>query len=199
MNTFTENNEGDIGLDFETLVSRYYGLLYKFAFSITRSEADACDLTQQTFYVCVEKGTQLRDRSKVKSWLFTTLHRIFLHSCRRQKRFPHFDLDSVIAELPNVSPPGVNHLDSERVLEALRQVDEVYQVPVALFYLDECSYKDIAKMLDVPIGTVKSRIARGITQLKKIMGQGCSQPLDTRSMHADATPAGFRAPLTAPV
>jgi RNA polymerase sigma-70 factor (ECF subfamily) len=72
--------------DFETIVAAYYEPLYQFAFSLTRSESDACDLTQQTFYVWATKGHQLRDASKVKSWLFTTLHRGFLESHRRQAR-----------------------------------------------------------------------------------------------------------------
>ena len=68
------------GPDFETVVAGYYEPLYRFAISLTRSEADACDLAQQTFYMWATKGHQLRDPSKVKSWLFTTLHRAFLES-----------------------------------------------------------------------------------------------------------------------
>jgi RNA polymerase sigma-70 factor (ECF subfamily) len=170
MTPVIENDSGGAGLDFETLVGRFYGMLYQFAYALTRSEADACDLTQQTFYVWAEKGDQLRDHSKVKSWLFTSLHRAFLQSRRRQARFPHYELSTVDAELPPVSPPAINQLDASQVLEALRQLDEVFQAPIALFYLDDCPYKDIAEMLDVPLGTVKSRIARGIAQLQQIMG-----------------------------
>ena len=66
------------GVNFEDLVACHYGPLYQFAFSLTRDEADACDLTQQTFCIWAAKGHQLRDVSKVKTWLFTTLHREFL-------------------------------------------------------------------------------------------------------------------------
>jgi RNA polymerase sigma-70 factor (ECF subfamily) len=156
-----------VDLDFESLVARYYGSLYQFAFSLTQTEADACDLTQETFYIWATKGHQLRDKSKVKSWLFTTLHREFLESRRKQTRFPHYELSQMDGELPPVSPVRVNQLDSGQVLQALAQVDEVYQAPVALFYLEECSYKEIAEILEVPMGTVKSRIARGIGQLQK--------------------------------
>ena len=65
----------------------------------------------------------------------------------------------------------VNDLDWEQVLEALGRVEESYQAAVALFYLQECSYKEIADILEVPIGTVKSRLARGLGQLKKILTQ----------------------------
>ena len=157
------------GLDFEALVSQYYESLYRFAFSLTRAEADACDLTQQTFYVWATKGHQLRDLTKVKTWLFTTLHRGFLESRRKQTRFPHYELSEVSPELPSLSPAYINRLDSAQVLEALGKVDEVYQAPVALFYLEDCSYKDIAEILDVPIGTVKSRMARGIAQLQRLL------------------------------
>jgi RNA polymerase sigma-70 factor (ECF subfamily) len=52
------------GLDFEALVSQYYASLYQFAFSLTRSESDACDLTQETFYIWAAKGHQLKDLKK---------------------------------------------------------------------------------------------------------------------------------------
>src|SRR5882672_10812613 len=96
------------GLNFERVVAHYYEPLYQFAFSLTRSEADARDLTQQTFYVWATKGHQLRDLSKVKTWLFTTLHRQFLESCRRRNRFPHEELDGVEFELPVVHPVAVS-------------------------------------------------------------------------------------------
>ena len=72
-------------LDFENLVACYYEPLYQFAFSLTRDEADACDFVQQSFCIWANKGHQLRDASKVKTWLFTTLHREFL-GVRRNKR-----------------------------------------------------------------------------------------------------------------
>src|SRR2546423_5491043 len=158
-------------LDFEGLVTLYYASLYRFALSLTRKESDACDLTQQTFYVWANKGHQLQDASKVKSWLFTTLHREFLEMHRKQTRFPHFELEEVGHELPSVDPGLVNRLDSGAVLSLLAQVDPIFQAPVALFYLEDYAYKEIAEILAVPIGTVKSRIARGLAQLKAILAK----------------------------
>jgi len=161
-------------LDFESLVTRYYKALYQFAYSLTQSEQDACDLTQQTFYTWAAKGHQLRDASKVKTWLFSTLHHEFLNSRRRQKNFPHFELSMLEHELPPITPQMITRLDSTQVLAALARVDPVYQAPVTLFYLEDCSYKEIAAMLDVPIGTVKSRISRGISQLYRHMSDALS-------------------------
>src|SRR6185503_395719 len=156
-------------LDFESLVSRYYSSLYQFAFSLTRTSTEASDLTQQTFYVWATKGHQLRDVSKVKTWLFTTLHRDFLRTRRRQVQFAHDDLEEFPDQFPVLPTNLFEQSDCSQVLLALARVDEVYQAAVALFYLEDHSYKDIAAILEVPIGTVKSRIARGIAQLREIL------------------------------
>jgi len=155
--------------EFEDLVARFYTPLYQFAFSLSRSEADACDLTQQTFVIWAAKGHQLRDVTKVKTWLFTTLHREFLSSRRRQERFPHFDLETAEPELPVVPPVEVTSFDIARVMDALAQVEAVYQAPVALFYLQDHSYLEIAEILEVPLGTVKSRLARGLGRLQQLL------------------------------
>jgi RNA polymerase sigma factor (sigma-70 family) len=163
-------------LTFEELVSLYYQPLYQFAFSLTRAQADASDLTQQTFYIWATKGAQLRDRSKVKSWLFTTLHREFLNAQRRHTRFPHLELDAAGEELPAVPPGALDALDTAKVLEALARVDEPYRAPGALFYLQDCAYRDIAEILEVPVGTVKSRLSRGLAQLQAILLQRPAKP-----------------------
>jgi RNA polymerase sigma factor (sigma-70 family) len=155
--------------DFEALVADYYRPLYQFAFTLTRDEADACDLTQQTFCIWANKGHQLRDQSKVKTWLFTTLHREFLGSRRRQVRFPQFEIESIATELPVIQPPSINQLDTHHLTAALAQLDEIYQAPVALFYLQDYSYNEIAEVLDIPVGTVKSRLARGIGRLHDLL------------------------------
>ncbi len=166
--------------DFEQIVSLHYEPLYRFAFSLTRTEADACDLTQQTFYIWATKGRQLRDRSKVKSWLFTILHREFLNVRRRAVRFPHFELSEVTEDLPVISPEVANTLDAARVLESLGQVQEPYRAALSHFYLEDYSYKEIAHILEIPLGTVRSRISRGMAQLQRTILMG----RDTTSLQA---------------
>lgn len=156
-------------VDFDVLVSEYYEALYRFAFSLTRVEMEAEDLTQQTFYVWATKGHQLREVSKVKSWLFTTLHRTFLASRRRQSRFPHHELNECEDELTVENTEGSNQSDCGEVLKALAQIDENYRATIALFYLEDISFKEIAEVLQIPIGTVKSRLSRGLGQLRKAL------------------------------
>lgn len=155
--------------EFEELVERFYQPLYRFALSLTKREHEACDLTQHTFYMWATKGHQLRDRSKAKTWLFTTLLRAFLGSRRRETRFPHHEFDQVSHELPSQKATVVNDLDGGIVVEAMLSVDELYRSPLTLFYLEEHSYKEIAELLDLPIGTVMSRLSRGKQQLRDLL------------------------------
>jgi len=161
---------------FEEVVERHYRTLYQFAISLTGSENDARDLTQQTFYTWSLKGAQLRDVSKVKAWLFTTLHRSFLQARRRETRFPHYELSQVDGELPTISPRRESQSDCQQVLEALEAINENFRAPLALFYLEDYPYKDIAQILNMPLGTVKSRIARGLDQLQKLLVPAESYP-----------------------
>lgn len=161
----SETNKRD-PLDFENLVSLYYTPLYRFALSLTHTEDDAADLVQDTFSTWATKGHQLQDPTKVKTWLFTTLHRRFLETQRKITRFPHLDISAVHEELPPIDPELVNHMDAQSLVAMLAQVDPVFKAPVALFYLEDYSYNEIAEILVVPLGTVKSRIARGLAELK---------------------------------
>jgi len=158
-------------VEFEELVDRHYAALYRFALSLSGKENDARDLTQQTFYLWAAKGHHLRDASKVKSWLFTTLYREFLQSHRRTSRFPHYELEEMTEELPNLTPAVVSGVDAAAVRNALEQLPPAFKGPLALFYLEDYSYQEIADTLEIPLGTVKSRIARGINQLQAAFGR----------------------------
>src|ERR1700752_4208193 len=83
---------------FTQLVETHYASLYRFALSLARREADACDLVQQTFYIWATKGEALRDEGKAKSWLFTTLYREFLRGRKHETRFPKVALDEAPEE-----------------------------------------------------------------------------------------------------
>ena len=154
---------------FEKLVDLYYPSLYRFAFSLTRQESEACDLTQETFLIWARKGHQVRDDSKVKSWLFTTLHREYLQKHRRRVRFPEIEVEDAAAELPDIPPISAERIDRHNLLDALGRLDHNFQAVVALFYLEDHTYPEIAEILGIPLGTVKSRISRGIAQLQILL------------------------------
>ena len=155
--------------DFEKLVDLYYPSLYRFAFSLTRQESEAGDLTQETFLIWAKKGHSVRDETKVKSWLFTTLHREYLQKHRRRVRFPQVELEEAEMELPEIAPVTMGNIDRHNVLNALSKLDDNFQAAVALFYLEDHTYPEIAEILQIPLGTVKSRISRGIGQLQLLL------------------------------
>ena len=156
---------------FEQIVDAHYENLFRFAYSLARNECDASDLTQQTFYRWASKGHQLRDRGKVKTWLHTTLYREFLGNRRRAGRFSDEPIDATSPDLPTVEPRIAEQLDADLVREALLEVDELYRAPLMLFYLDDLSYQEIAKTLDIPPGTVMSRLSRGKAALRRCLAK----------------------------
>lgn len=154
---------------FQSLVDEHYQPLYRFAYSLAKSPDRAADLVQQTFCIWAQKGHQLNDSSKAKTWLFTTLYREHLGQARRSTRFPETDLEDVDYQLKSESPDTARRMDGDHAVELLGQMDETFRAPLTLFYLQQHSYKEIADILDVPIGTVMSRISRGKDQLRTKM------------------------------
>ena len=146
--------------DYEQAVATFYEALYAFGYSLAGNEDDAGELTQETYCRLLTKGGQLRDPSKVKSWLFTTLYRVFLGWKQRRARLPHFEITSVEAELPVITPAHVDVLENDAIRDSLLELEEHYRVPLLLFYFNNHSYEEIAGILEVPVGTVMSRLSR---------------------------------------
>ncbi len=151
------------------LVDRHYQSLYRFAYSLAPTEADANDLTQERFLRGTQKGGQLHNSAKVKSWLFTTLYRLFLNRRRHVTRFPHDELSGVELKLPSISSEAVRSLESSEVMSALRKIDETFRAPLVFFCLEDHSYQEIVTILEIPEGTVMSRLWRGKAMLREKM------------------------------
>ena len=174
--------------EFEELVDAHYQPLYRFGLSLAKDPDRASDLVQQTFVIWAEKGHQLKDRSKAKTWLFTTLHREFLSQIRRSKRYTEEGFDEDAAErIPaEDTADAERQMDGRRALELLHELDENYRAPLTLFYLQQHSYKEIAAILDIPIGTVMSRISRGKELLrKKMTAEPASAPKNVLQLEPD--------------
>ncbi len=157
--------------EFEHIVRSYYETMYRFALALARNPDDARELTQETFSRLAEKGSQIRDRSKVKPWLYTTLYRTFAKWKRREQRQALVDIESVEQELPVISPMALEQIDAQIVTARLMELDEHYRLPLMLHFLSEHSYREIAEILDVPLGTVMSRLSRGKALLRAALSQ----------------------------
>ncbi len=160
-----------VTIDFSQLITDHYAGLYRFAQSMCRRQGMAEDLVQQTFLQWARKGQELRDESKAKTWLYTTIYREWLAIARKEKKHPAVEFEADVhggtADEPNDEP----QVDSQTLQAALDKLDENYRAPLVLFYLRELSYKEIAEALDTPIGTVMSRLSRAKDALRKLLIQ----------------------------
>lgn len=151
--------ESPAQLGMERLVDEHYASLYRYAYRLTGAAGDAEDLTQEAFCKAQLKQGQLRDASRAKAWLYSILRNAYLHRVRSERQRHCVSLETVgeVAEpLPDPLPP----VDPEQLQQALHELPELYRTPLVLYYLEEFSYRDIAEQMDVPLGTVMSRLAR---------------------------------------
>ena len=178
--------------EFAELVDAHYQALFRFGMSLTRDVDRASDLVQETFCIWAAKNSQLRDRSKAKTWLFTTLHREFLNQRRRAAKFSDEPLDEEKAEaLVAPEQDAERQMDGQRAMELLGALDESHRAPLALFYLQQHSYKEIAAILDIPIGTVMSRLSRGKEMLRQRMSaEPSSAPTNILRMEGEGVRHG---------
>ncbi len=155
---------------FEAVAIPYLNFIYKSAYRFCGNQTDAEDLSQETFQTAFEKFDQLRDTAKVKSWLFMILRNIYLKKVQQERKYPEVEMDE-----SRYKPMGLGQEDMvclKRIMDgeiqaALDKIDERYKTPLLLSYIGGYSYQEIAEMLEIPIGTVMSRIARGKMFLKR--------------------------------
>ena len=152
---------------FETDALSHLDSLYGTALRLTRNEADAQDLVQDTYVKAFRSRKQFRAGTNLKAWLFTILHNTFRNQRRDSGRDP-IDVDSDKVDL--AAPADKSDTPEEQLLReamgpdlqaALDALPEAFREAVWLRDVEEFPYAEIAEMLDVPLGTVMSRISRG--------------------------------------
>lgn len=153
--------------DILQLVEEFYESLYRYAYRLSGSATEAEDLTQDAFCKAQSQFAQLRDRSRVRSWLFSILRNAYLYQLRGERTHRLVSLESVgdCAE-PNGSE-NLPEIDSAELQTALNELPEVYRTPIILYYFEDFSYRDIADQMELPIGTVMSRLARAKAFLRQ--------------------------------
>jgi RNA polymerase sigma-70 factor (ECF subfamily) len=152
---------------FATEALTYVDQLYATALRLTRSPSDAEDLVQDTYLKAFRAVNQFRPGSNLKAWLFTILQNTFRNARRDRGRDP-VDVDSETVErsplgelTPNPEQRLLASAAGAEVRQALDALPPAFREAVWLRDVEELSYAEIAQVLDVPIGTVMSRISRG--------------------------------------
>ncbi len=151
-------------MDVGQLVVDHHQALYRYAFRLAGSSADAEDLTQQVFLIAQQKLAQVRDAQGVRSWLFTILRNCYLKSRRTRVPLAAASIDLDINDVPDeaVERP----IDSEQLQRAIDSLEDDFKIPLLLFYFEYCSYREISERLGIPVGTVMSRLARAKARLR---------------------------------
>jgi RNA polymerase sigma-70 factor (ECF subfamily) len=151
--------------DLREIVVRHHEAVYRYAYRLAGNQADAEDLTQQAFLVAQQRLSQVREINKVLGWLFSVLRNCYLKSCRRNRKFLSDGVEIDIEQVPE--PPQREEIDEAELQLALAELPDEFRIVVLMFYFEDCSYKEIAARLEIPIGTVMSRLARAKGHLRQ--------------------------------
>jgi len=163
-------------LEFEALALPLLEPLYNFAYWLAQSRDEAQDLVQETFAKSLRGFDGFQRGTNFKAWMFRILRNTFLTSRTGLRAVPMMDIDD-----PAVAPAVVGtdnpeqHLlrvrDREAIERAMEALPVHYREVVLLCDVEEMKYQEIAEMLQIPIGTVMSRLARGRSQMRTVLQQ----------------------------
>ena len=166
--------------DFETDAMEYAPQLYSAALRMTRNPADAEDIVQETFLKAYRAYETFTAGTNLKAWLYRILTNTYINKYRKQQRRPS---EVELGELQDIylfkrvgehsgasrsaEEDMLDEFVDEDIIEALESLPDNFRMPVLLADVEGFSYKEIAEMLDIPIGTVMSRLHRGRKALQR--------------------------------
>jgi RNA polymerase sigma-70 factor (ECF subfamily) len=169
---------------FSDQAMEYMGSLYTAALRMTRNPADAEDLVQETYLKAYRAFGRFEDGTNLKAWLYKILTNTFINSYRSKKRRPEqTELDEVedlylyrrlggleaVTASRSAEEEVLDHFTDTDVKAAVEALPEQFRMAVLLADVEGFSYKEIAEILDIPIGTVMSRLHRGRKALQKVL------------------------------
>ena len=151
--------------------------LYGYALVLTQNRTDAEDLVQETYVRAIRAMGRLRDDSNVKGWLFTILRNIWLNELRQRRKAPEsvdVETDERTSNLADESAESphdvyVAKLERRHVRTAIQRLPEEAREVILLREWEGLSYQEIATVLDCPVGTVMSRLARARSKLRDLL------------------------------
>ena len=155
---------------FDKYLSPHVPMIYKSAIRMCGNPNNAQDLVQETLYSALKNFHQIHDPEKSKYWMFSILRNLFLKDIEKTKKRAEVEFDAVCEKLSDNEHPEKEFLRAEvknNIQDVLNKLDERLKITLMLFYFEGQSYKEISDSLNIPIGTVMSRIARAKVYLKR--------------------------------
>ncbi len=172
--------------DFADQAMEHVGALYSAALRMTRNPSDAEDLVQETYLKAYRAFDSFREGTNLKAWLYKILTNTYINSYRARKRRPEQTEIEDVEELylyrrlggleaaaagRSAEEEALDRFTDHEVKEAVESLPEQFRIAVLLADVEGFSYKEIAEITDVPVGTVMSRLHRGRRALEKALWQ----------------------------
>ncbi len=170
--------QGGDELAFVELVDRYKDRLINFVYRFLNDMTDAEDLVQETFLKVYKKKHAYREIAKFSTWIYTIAGNLARSELRKRKRRKTYTMSSLSFEDneftpvdPDMDTEGVvfNSYAGEEIMKAIKQLPEPFKTIIILRDIQELSYEDISTILDIPMGTVKSRVNRARLKLQETL------------------------------
>lgn len=172
-------NETEKKSIFEEEIAPYYDSLNNLAFHLTKNVEDAKDLMQETYFRAFKFFDKFQEGTNLKAWLFKILKNTYINQYRKVKRTPssvsYDDVEPFVDTLLEGDNETENELEEEatgfnltdEVANALKRLDDEFKLVIVLADIEGFTYQEIAEILEIPIGTVRSRLSRARKKLQK--------------------------------
>ncbi|MCS6923981.1 MAG: sigma-70 family RNA polymerase sigma factor [Fimbriimonadales bacterium] len=172
--------EGDESA-FDLLVRRYEQRVYQLAYRLTNNPDDAADVAAEAFLRMYNSLKRFRGDAQLSTWLYRVVSNVFFDFRKRESRHQHIPLEMPsedgddAMELPieddriDIMGHALREEQKRVLMEAIQQLPEYQRVMVILFHVEERSYEEIAQILGLPLGTIKSRLNRARNALRQIL------------------------------
>jgi len=164
----------------DMLVHKHKTMLYRFSLRLTKSQVEADDLFQETWVRVFRSLHRYDGKSPFQTWLCTICMNLYRDEYTKKKRWLNivkdffsnedkdFQLDRVSSQSSTPEELTLKQESDNEMLDMLNNLQDRYRVPLILFYFQSFSYEEMAEVLDVPVGTVRSRLSNGKKKLKEM-------------------------------